>query len=152
MERSRDLYSSARIFVTYGPTEAAVDTTTFEAVETTTSFRSSRLVSIGHPDAFRILDLCGPDDPSMAVPMLGTVGELRIAGCGLAHGYLGSRNVQAFTVAPRAAGKRYASGDAVRWTTDGLEFLGRLDSQAIFASLPKLLEDVALRLQNVRLG
>lgn len=110
----------------------------------------SRLVSIGHPDAFRILDLCPSDadvdpmigDPMignpMAVPMLGTVGELRISGCGLAHGYLGSANLQAFAAAPRAAGKRYATGDAVRWTTDGLEFLGRLDSQAsgcIFAQV-----------------
>lgn len=113
--------------MTYGPTEAAVDTTTFEA----TGCASPRGNTIGQPDAFRILDLCHPQLP-MGVSS-GSVGELRISGPGLAKGYLGQENA-AFADAPRASGKRYASGDAVRWTKEGLEFLGRLDSQAGGAS------------------
>ena len=61
--------------------------------------------------------------------VLGSVGELQISGPGLAKGYLKIES-QAFGSAPRTAGKRYSTGDAVRWAKEGLEFLGRLDSQA----------------------
>lgn len=112
--------------MTYGPTEAAVDTTTFEA---TRCGARSGANTIGQPDAFRILDLTSPEPEGVGV-VSGSVGELRISGAGLAKGYL-TAELGAFADAPRAAGKRYASGDAVRWTKEGLEFLGRLDSQAL---------------------
>lgn len=129
MERSFSCFPTTRVFVTYGPTEAAVDTTTFEANDT-----AAGVVSIGCPDAFRAVDLgfctTGAADVDLPVAVvLGSVGELQISGPGLAKGYLKIES-QAFGSAPRAAGKRYSTGDAVRWAKEGLEFLGRLDSQA----------------------
>ena len=133
VERSLERFPSARLFVTYGPTEAAVDTTTFEASKVS----DAAGFFIGHPDAFRIVDLF-PDELCIA---MGT-GELRISGPGLAKGYLEGTGTasSAWADAPRAAGKRYASGDAVRWAKEGLEFLGRLDSQAACRTLFPILD------------
>lgn len=62
----------------------------------------------------------------------GAVGEIAIAGAGVARGYLNDplRTAQRFISLPGIAGPIYLTGDLGRWTADGkLEYLGRRDEQ-----------------------
>src|SRR4051812_8339093 len=119
----------------YGPTEASIDVTLWSCAGD-----QSAEVPIGRPiwntQAY-VLD--GGLEPVPA----GVVGELYIAGVGLARGYLNRASLTAerFVADPHAglhgsangpAGSRmYRTGDLARWRADGvLEFLGRADAQA----------------------
>lgn len=107
----------------YGPTESTVMATSW-----TPENGSSRIIPIGKPIAnsrIYILNqekLCG----------IGMIGELCIAGDGLAKGYLNNEALTAekFPNHPYEPGKIYRTGDLARWRADGnIEYLGRVDEQ-----------------------
>lgn len=111
----------------YGPTEATVGCTVHRFDPAADRNAS---VPIGTPIAnmrIHILD----DDLGEAPP--GVVGEIWIAGAGVAEGYLGRAELtrDRFRDALDGSGQRaYRTGDMGRWSARGqLEFLGRRDDQ-----------------------
>ncbi|MDG2156241.1 MAG: non-ribosomal peptide synthase/polyketide synthase, partial [Gammaproteobacteria bacterium] len=107
----------------YGPTE----TTIWSACHQFNP--ADQLISVGQPIAntqFYVLD-----DAMQAVPV-GVPGTLWIGGHGVARGYWqrDELNAASFIDNPFGSGRIYATGDRVRWLSDGsLEVLGRNDFQ-----------------------
>ncbi|MBL0388660.1 amino acid adenylation domain-containing protein [Tumebacillus sp. ITR2] len=126
VEQFERLGSTAQLHNLYGPTEATVITTTFP-LEHRKAYHN---IPIGKPlPNVRVYIL----DPHMHPTPIGVVGELYIAGAGLASGYLNNESLTAekFVDDPFVTGERmYRTGDLVRWLSDGhVEFLGRIDHQ-----------------------
>ncbi|MEC0083658.1 amino acid adenylation domain-containing protein, partial [Paenibacillus alvei] len=114
-------------FNAYGPTEASIVTTLWDADE---EQQERRVIPIGRPLAnHRIFIL----DAHLQLVPLGVDGELCVAGVGLARGYLNHPELTAekFVEHPFAPGERlYRTGDLARWLPDGnIEYLGRIDHQ-----------------------
>ena len=119
------LKRGAEVWNMYGPTEATV----YSVIQ---RLLPGEPVSIGRPIANTRAYIL--DDDLRAVPV-GTVGELYIAGDGLARGYLRRAELtnerflpDPFDVRPES--RMYKTGDLVRYRSDGsIEFLGRADHQ-----------------------
>ncbi|MFD3834164.1 amino acid adenylation domain-containing protein, partial [Streptomyces sp. NPDC058621] len=116
------------VFNHYGPTETTIGVTT---TLLTTEQASGGAAPIGSPISnTRVYVL----DQWLSPVAPGVVGELYVAGAGLARGYVGRPDLTAerFVASPfGTAGERlYRTGDLVRWSTGGqLEYLGRSDEQ-----------------------
>jgi amino acid adenylation domain-containing protein len=119
---------SADLYNGYGPTEATIGATFW----TCRRNLLQHSVPIGRPISNTEIYLL--DSHLNPVPV-GVLGELCIAGAGLARGYLKSPELTAerfisnpFSQTP--GGRLYRTGDLARYLPDGnIEFLGRLDSQ-----------------------
>ncbi|GAB32431.1 non-ribosomal peptide synthetase [Gordonia otitidis] len=128
--------SSAELINLYGPTEAAVDVTAHRVTA------SEDVVPIGR--AVANTDVYVLDKWLQPVPV-GVPGELYLAGCQLADGYVGRTALtsERFVANPlQGTGTRmYRTGDLVRWSADHeIEYLGRSDFQ------------IKIRGQRVELG
>ena len=111
----------------YGPVESMVFTNTHQ-ISAADSDRP--VLPVGGPIANTQVYVL--DDHLAPVPP-GVLGELYVAGDGLAHGYVNRTELtaQRFVACPFASsGRMYRTGDLVRWTTAGeIEFVGRADDQ-----------------------
>ncbi|WP_251070431.1 non-ribosomal peptide synthetase [Streptomyces sp. ISL-96] len=121
--------ASANLICAYGLTEATVNSTLWPAREA--GGRPTGRVPIGRPDPNTV---CYVLDANLSPVPPGVVGELYVAGRGLARGYLGKSALtsERFVADPFGppGTRMYRTGDRARWRTDGnIDFLGRVDTQ-----------------------
>ncbi|MRS04665.1 amino acid adenylation domain-containing protein, partial [bacterium] len=113
-----------RFYNVYGPTECTVDATT------TAITHEKPIPTLGCPIGFTQALIL--DSQQKLVPQ-GFIGELCLAGPGLARGYLNRSELTAerFITHPYLPGKRlYRTGDLTRLLPDGsIQYLGRADNQ-----------------------
>jgi amino acid adenylation domain-containing protein/non-ribosomal peptide synthase protein (TIGR01720 family) len=116
---------SAVLWNLYGPTETTIWSVLSQVGR-------GKAVSIGRPIADTQLYLL---DRSLRPVPVGVVGDLYLAGAGLARGYLGEPIMTAERFIPhpfaaRLGDRLYRTGDLARFNADGtLQFLGRVDAQ-----------------------
>ncbi|MCP3720845.1 MULTISPECIES: non-ribosomal peptide synthetase [unclassified Paraburkholderia] len=128
------MYPSIPILNHYGPTECADGVT--HALISNSPAEGQAFMPIGKPIDNLQIYVVRPDAAALTFVASGDVGELCVAGVGLARGYINddARTEQAFVANPfsdkRGYDRLYKTGDLVRLREDGLlECLGRADRQ-----------------------
>jgi amino acid adenylation domain-containing protein len=127
--RGLELLPGISIQITYGPAEAAISVTTWQATPATLAGRSR--VPIGGPVSNVSIHIL--DHQLRPVPV-GAIGELHLGGVQVGRGYhrRPALTAQRFVPDPfgPAGSRLYATGDHGRWRSDGtIEFMGRVDGQ-----------------------
>ncbi|MEO0572654.1 MAG: amino acid adenylation domain-containing protein [Bacteroidota bacterium] len=127
IQLAKRLATYSRLYNTYGPTENTVTSTVFEY---SNENEESQTFSIGSPIANVRAYVVSKD---LNILPIGEIGELCLAGIGVARGYLNRKALTAekFISNPfEPKGQLYRTGDLVRWNRNGtLEFIGRKDDQ-----------------------
>ncbi|MEV6301949.1 amino acid adenylation domain-containing protein [Actinoplanes sp. NPDC051861] len=121
VRRLRELVPGCRVANLYGPTEATV--------YATAGLSADGVPSIGEPLPNLNLFVL---DGHLRLASPGVVGELYVAGDGIARGYLRrpALTAERFVACPFTGGRMYRTGDQVRWAPGGrLEYVGRVDDQ-----------------------
>nr|WP_304502771.1 AMP-binding protein [Caldalkalibacillus mannanilyticus] len=115
---------SYTLYNNYGPTENTVVTTSFKVEQMEDN------IPIGKPISNTKIYILNASDQLQPV---GVVGELCIAGEGLARGYWNREELTAekFVQNPFEPSERmYRTGDLARWLPNGnIEYIGRVDHQ-----------------------
>lgn len=117
------IVNSMIVYNTYGPTETTI-CASFAKIDANTKCNI-----IGTPIANHIIYLL--DDSMESLPS-GEIGEIYIAGPGLARGYINKKEEtdKYFVPNPIDGGLFYKTGDLGKWNEEGLiEFCGRKDNQ-----------------------
>ncbi|MGG0302265.1 amino acid adenylation domain-containing protein [Bacillus albus] len=126
---SRHPHNAPKLINMYGITETTVHVSYIELDENIVSLRANSLIGCSIPD----LKVYVLDNYLQPVPP-GVVGEMYVAGAGLARGYLGRAGLTAerFIADPfgKPGTRMYRTGDLARWSKDGtLDYIGRADHQ-----------------------
>ncbi|MGY2290395.1 non-ribosomal peptide synthetase [Pseudomonas sp. SDO528_S397] len=132
----------AGLYNLYGPTEAAIDVTHWTCRD-----EGRDAVPIGQPIANMA---CFILDANLEPVAAGVLGELYLAGAGLARGYhqRPALTAERFVVSPLGGGERmYRTGDLARYRADGvIEYAGRIDHQVKLRGLRIELGEIEARL------
>ncbi|MGL4343724.1 MAG: amino acid adenylation domain-containing protein, partial [Cellulosilyticaceae bacterium] len=129
----------------YGPTEATIEVSYYDCPTS----EKVPPVLIGKPCSNARLYVL--DTQKQLLPV-GVIGELYIAGTGVARGYLKREDLTAekFMADPYYEGQRmYRSGDLARWLPSGdVEYLGRMDNQVKIRGLRIELGEIEERMSE----
>lgn len=131
--------TNAKIYNMYGPTETTIWSTVSDLTQ-------KDRIDIGRPIKNTEVYIV---DESLSILPEGQVGEIYIAGKGLARGYVGKNDltIEKFIYLPQKPDVRvYRTGDMGRYLPDGdLEYLGRTDNQVkICVSIPPETEHLSI--------
>lgn len=135
--------TNAKIYNMYGPTETTIWSTVSDLTQ-------KDRIDIGRPIKNTEVYIV---DESLSILPEGQVGEICIAGKGLARGYVGKNDltIEKFIYLPQKPDVRvYRTGDMGRYLPDGdLEYLGRTDNQVKIRGHRIELEEIESHLNQI---